>query len=456
MRRTLDAFLTFIADLALRAAFRGIEIEGRDRIPKDRPTLVVANHFNGFVDPVIMVKVFRRLPRFLAKATLWNVKVARPLLKLAGLIPVYRPEDRDGVGGNESTFADCHEVLRENGFVAIFPEGTTHDDPYLAKVRTGAARIALGAKAEGVEGLVIVPIGLAFEDKLALRGRVFTEVGRPIELDDQIDEFVHEGEDLAEENVDAVHRLTDTIADRLREVSPDFADNRERRTFEMAGAIAARTELASYWNEPSFAETAHQARALAAAPAQEQAVVREKVATYNLDLTLAGISDEELVPGYTRGRLWRDLLLYAVIIAVLLPLVAIGIVVNIIPFWITRRASARPEAPVSKGTTRLLVGIGAFLITWLVVAFFVGQAVRGDNVEGVLEGLALIVLFAVSGMLAVHFFEVAIKLFDGFRGFSNLKNRRYFIDRLLDERQALLDAMSHAEATPAKAPDRIS
>lgn len=445
MRRVLDAFLTFIADVALKAAFRGIEIEGRDLIPKNRPTLVVANHFNGFVDPVIMVKVFRRLPRFLAKATLWNVKVARPFLKLAGIIPVYRPEDRQGVGGNESTFADCHEVLRENGFVAIFPEGTTHDDPYLAKVRTGAARIALGAKAEGVEGLVIVPIGLTFEDKLALRGRVVTEVGRPIELDADIDEFVRSGEAVAEGNVDAVHRLTDEIADRLREVSPDYTDNRERRTFELAGAIAARSDLASYWHEPSFAETTHQAKALAAAPTEEQADVCDRVAEYNLDLTLTGISDEELVPGYTRGRLWRDLLIYAVILAVLAPFVVVGVIVNIVPYWITKWASSRPEVPVTKGTVRLLVGIAAFLITWIVFAFFVGTASGGSDVEGVAEGLALIVLYAVCGLLTVHFFEIALKLFDGFRGFENLKNRRYFIDRLLDERQALLDAMEAAD-----------
>ena len=116
-------------------------------------------------------------------------------------------------------------------------------------------------------------------------------------------------------------------------------------------------------------------------------------------------------------------------------------IVNIVPYLITRYASARPKAPVSKGTVRLLVGLGAFLITWIVWAFVVSDRTFGETTEGFAEGMALIVLYALCGLLAVHFFEVAIKLFDGFRGYSNLKNRRYFIEPLLDERQALLDAL---------------
>ena len=36
-----------------------------------------------------------RLPRFIAKAALWRVTVARPFLALAGVLPVYRTGDGD-------------------------------------------------------------------------------------------------------------------------------------------------------------------------------------------------------------------------------------------------------------------------------------------------------------------------------------------------------------------------
>ena len=92
--------------------------------------------------------------------------------------------------------------------MAIFPEGTTHDSPRLVKVRTGAARIALGARASGVSGLSIVPVGITFEDKIALRSRVLIHAGPPLDLDGNVGRFVGAGSAATEDNHEAVRRLT--------------------------------------------------------------------------------------------------------------------------------------------------------------------------------------------------------------------------------------------------------
>ena len=63
--------------------------------------------------------------------------------------------------------------------VAIFPEGTTGDRGGLDRVRSGAARIALGALPIAPD-LVIVPIGLAFESKVETRSRTVVMFGEPI------------------------------------------------------------------------------------------------------------------------------------------------------------------------------------------------------------------------------------------------------------------------------------
>ena len=132
------------------------------------------------------------MPRFLAKATLWKVSALRPFLALAGIIPVHRAQD-GSTSANLSTFSSCHDALRRRATVGIFPEGTTHDDPYLHELHTGAARIAVGARASGVRYITIVPIGLVFADKLALRSRVAIRVGRPIDLESQLDQLVAPG-----------------------------------------------------------------------------------------------------------------------------------------------------------------------------------------------------------------------------------------------------------------------
>ena len=66
----------------------------------------------------------------------------------------------------------------------IFPEGITHDEPSLAPLKTGAARMALHARDAGdVDGLAVVPIGLTFERKDAPRTRVLVQIGEPIAMD---------------------------------------------------------------------------------------------------------------------------------------------------------------------------------------------------------------------------------------------------------------------------------
>src|SRR5207244_528290 len=109
-------------------------------------------------------------------------------------VPVYRSQDTQGVAGsdpnaaNERTFARCRELLRAGEALALFPEGTSHSDPQLRPLKSGAARIALSAEREHQDstgqalGLLVVPVGLGYEAKAIFRSRVLLVVGRPIDI----------------------------------------------------------------------------------------------------------------------------------------------------------------------------------------------------------------------------------------------------------------------------------
>ena len=137
--------------------FRSIETIGADRIPADRPVLLLANHGNGFVDPIVIAAALGRLPRFIAKAAMWKVLPARFLLDGVGALPVYRHADGDRTADNESVFAACHRALADGGTVAMFPEGTTGNRATLDRIRSGAARIAIGALPTAPD-LAVVPV----------------------------------------------------------------------------------------------------------------------------------------------------------------------------------------------------------------------------------------------------------------------------------------------------------
>ena len=439
-RAGADRLLAAAAGLVVRGFFRDVTVEGRDRIPTDRPVLLVLNHFNGLVDPMVAIDALGRLPRFVAKATLWKTVPARPFLALAGLIPVYRAEDRDidhrdASSGNRSAFVACHAVLAKGGTIAIFPEGTTSARSRLAPVKTGAARIALGVYAEGVEDLLIIPVGIAFEDRVAFRGRAFVEVGRPIVLASEVPRLVGAGGAVSEHDHTAVDALTDLVDARLRACAPNYATPRQEATLQLAAKVALRPQGITD-REPDFGEVELTARRLARAPDALLKEIETAVADYALDLRLGHLTDAEITPGPGLLARVRKAVAITIVLLVFLPFIAFGVLANLIPYLVVRLVSRRVRVPVTKGTVRMLVGVAVFPLTWLVVA-----VVLADGWWAV----ALFFVAAISGFVALWALELA------FRNASTLiawraarGERRWSADNLREHRDRLAATVDSA------------
>jgi 1-acyl-sn-glycerol-3-phosphate acyltransferase len=115
---------------------------GAERLPERGPALLVMNHVSH-IDPLydaVCVRDRGRVPRFLAKNTLWEVPVLRNVLTATGQIPVYR-----GTANAQQSLRDAHAALEEGKVVIIYPEGTISRDPdgWPMQSRTGVARLAL-------------------------------------------------------------------------------------------------------------------------------------------------------------------------------------------------------------------------------------------------------------------------------------------------------------------------
>jgi 1-acyl-sn-glycerol-3-phosphate acyltransferase len=348
--------IAWIARGASFFLFRRVEVVGRDELVKGQPTLLVANHFNGFVDPLVIAMALGRLPRFIAKATLTDVPGVGPLLRSLGVVFVQRRQDGEGTGGNVSAFHECHEALRAGDVVCIFPEGTTHDRPHLDPIRTGAARIAVGARAAGAEGTVVVPVGLTYPDKLAVRSAVLVDFGPPIDLTDVV------AADAGEDDHAEVRELTSVIHDGLRAVSPDFEDSEDWLTFELAAEIATRED----GTEPSLIERSRAARSVAESPPADRERVRSVVGRYAALLTSLRLTDAEVASRTSSASVLWSAVIAGVWVAVLGSLVVATAVVNVVPFLLVFGASLRTTTPVTKGTVRVLVGLVAFPLAWVV------------------------------------------------------------------------------------------
>jgi 1-acyl-sn-glycerol-3-phosphate acyltransferase len=379
--------IAWIARGASFFLFRRVEVVGHDHLVHGRPTLLVANHFNGFVDPVVIGMAVGRLPRFIAKATLTEVPGVGPALRAVGVVFVQRRQDGEGTSGNLSAFHECHEALRAGDQVCIFPEGTTHDRPRLDPIKTGAARIVLGARRAGVEEPVVVPVGLTYPDKLAIRSAVLVEFGPPIELADVVPDDADEGDH------EAVQVLTEAIHRGLRLVSPDFDDMEDWLTFELAAEIATRGDGA----EPSLIDRSRAARSVGEAPPAGREAVRAAVGRYAALLTSLRLTDAEVAARTTSASVLWSAIVAGVWVAVLGSLVVATAVVNIIPFLLVVGASLATRAPITKGTVRVLVGLVAFPAAWVI-----GGVIAADGIGPVTLAVVIAALGAVAAVALVE------------------------------------------------------
>jgi glycerol-3-phosphate O-acyltransferase / dihydroxyacetone phosphate acyltransferase len=232
------AALKLVSALALRWFYRDVRIDGAERVPRTGPVLFAVNHPNALLDVLVPGCLLPRRLTLTGKATLFDNPIIAPILRSVGVVPLRRVSDEAQAGKpvvdrtrNAQAFEAILGVLERGGAVLIFPEGKVQNEPYLAPLKTGLARIALQARDERhIRGLSIVPLGLNFEDKGVPRSRVCLEVGEPIRMDEW-----HPNAS----NIAPAQQLTAEVDERLRAVTLNFPSAEEADRVRTAAELLA-------------------------------------------------------------------------------------------------------------------------------------------------------------------------------------------------------------------------
>jgi hypothetical protein len=256
-------------------------------------------------------------------------------------------------------FAECHRVLRHGGVIAIFPEGRASDSPHLLPVKTGAARIALGARASGVGGITILPVGLIYEDKASARSRAYVRLGAPIDLDAAIRAVAPDGARLDDLDHDAVEVLTEEIAARLSRAALDFADAGQLDSLERAAEVTLRAEESA---SPSLGGIQDLAARLAAGPHVRE--VADAEGAYREALEAHAVTDRAVATDPEHGFRRIHIVATATTLA-LVPFALVGTVVNLLPAAAVHLAGRPRMAPVTRATWKFLTALTLFPLTWV-------------------------------------------------------------------------------------------
>jgi glycerol-3-phosphate O-acyltransferase / dihydroxyacetone phosphate acyltransferase len=364
------------------------------RVP-DGPILLLPNHPNSLLDPAVVWATAGRNVRFVAKSTLFHGHILSPLIRRSGSIPVYRRMDEGvDVSRNIETFAAVHDALARGEAVCLFPEGISHSAGRLAPLRTGAARIALAAAAEGVR-VAIVAVGLNFDRQTAFRSRATVAYGPPFHAGDLVEIWRRDAPA-------AVRLLTARIAGHIRDVIVEADPQTDAELVVRIDRLytAARPDRARALERVQRRRLiARGIERLRTADPERYAAIYERFRAYDTRLRRFRLRDRLLDWTVPRGTAVRFVLRELLLAIVLLPVVLAGFAVFAAPYWITDAVARRSPTTDVAGTVKAVAG-SVLHGTWILLLVVLVAGAAGWRL-GLLTLLGLPAL-AVAALLATE------------------------------------------------------
>ncbi len=179
MKNTFNAMLRRVVWLALHIYFKKIRVFGRGNLPKGKAVLIVANHQNALIDPLLIATHTQLKPHFLTRASAFKNPIAARLLDFIRMIPIYRVRDGiDNMNKNKETFEKSVSILAHKGAILIFGEGNHDMHRSLRPLKKGFARIAFQTLDEYPDlDLQILPIGINYSNHKKSGSKVGVYIG---------------------------------------------------------------------------------------------------------------------------------------------------------------------------------------------------------------------------------------------------------------------------------------
>lgn len=382
--------------IATRIFFRNIEVVGRESLPNPENSAVIfcGNHPNSLLDPVLITAWCGRVVHFAAKDVLFSVPVLGFLLKLMGAVPIRRRQDHgSGPQSNDDAFRELQQVLLQGGAMGIFPEGISHDASQLVPLKTGAARIALGARAMGDKrSIYLVPVGLVYFTRNRFRSSVLVQFGEPIEVGAGA---AHDGSLDQGAGANPVQALTAELDQRLRSLTINaqtweniWVLDGVRRLYQPPNIdLSERARLARVFNE-TYPKVA-----------KERDVIElyDAVRDYLLRLSADDLDDRVIARGLSLPQVLLRVLAHLTLLFVSLPLFVLGAPV-FLPIGITLKLAGVVVAPRSDtvATTKFLLGFLG------IAALYVVGSVWAFLDLGLWLGLIITALIPMAGGAVIH------------------------------------------------------
>jgi glycerol-3-phosphate O-acyltransferase/dihydroxyacetone phosphate acyltransferase len=233
-------FLYGLVKTLLVIYYRPIRTEGFPSKEPTGPLIILSNHPNALMDPLVIVSQFRRPVYFLANAGMFRHPFANWFLNTFFCIPIERPKDVGRPLNNADSFRRSREHLESGGALFIAPEGTCFREYRVRPLRTGTARIALDLLRTGrVKEVNFLLAGINYSDPPSFRSQLMVRFAPIITL---------RAEDLKSVKGDweEVTMLTDRLHKAMTSLVPHTTDELDEQ-LSLSAAIFRPVSRKANW-----------------------------------------------------------------------------------------------------------------------------------------------------------------------------------------------------------------
>lgn len=428
----------------VRRFFRRVQINGAGNII-DGPVLFAMNHPNNLIDSLMVSFAIKRKVHYLATSQIFRNKLLALFLHNAGVIPVYRKQDDPSHSRkNIATFQACYQVLKDGGAIAIYPEGITHAEPRVKKIKTGAARIALETEHQYRIGVKIIPVGLNFSLRKSFRSEVLISIGASIDVQAYLPNY-------EKDSSTAVEQLTKDLQEALEKevihVDEPELDQLVREIEEIYKGELILDLVHEQGLPPQQIDSFRLSKKLIEGihffntrdPARVMRV-HEEVRNYKNRLQKARLDDSLLQRILTHPASYRRFLARVILLLAGFPLALWGGVNHFLPYQISRWTSRHvAKRETDYATVRILSGI------LLYSAFYSAQIYWTLTRFGWFVGLLYGSTLPFFGAFVYFYWEKFKQFRSDLRLFFVILTRKQLLAQLIRRRERLIAELDRAK-----------
>jgi len=432
-------------NLTVRIFFRSITVHNKEAIPKKGPLLVLANHPSTFMDPIVIASLIDRKVYFLAKGELFKSKFSKWFFPKLNMIPVYRKQDDPSqMNKNQDTFKKCFEHLEKGGAILMFPEGISITQRKLSPIKTGAARIVLGAEEINKFKLntSIITIGLNYENPHKYNQDLFVNIDNPINAIDYKEEYDKDTFKTAELLTEEIRKRLENLVIAIEDEKIDelvnniesiykykltkdngFSRDDKNAEFHLTKNIVESVTYFSI-NHPEFLES-----------------ISKRVNEYLNNLKLLGINDTDIARSQKKVNFFKNAFYAFSTILVGFPIYVYGLINNFLPFeipgWLANKISKSIEF---RGAIGMVGGFFTFTLFYTIQTIFIWKYSHTLWIT-----LMYLISLPLTGLMAYWYFNKVSKIRNKWTLIMLFYKKNVCISNLIVERENLIAEFEKAK-----------